>query len=426
MPRIASVSRDGEVPPRSYVLRRAGRPVLARGSSWYRFALGREGRWAKSEQIGGPMGTKAVASWRRTLVRATVTGVIATAFATLAAPAAAMADSASISLSNAQPATGTPITVTFNTAATPIDSNGDGPYLYAVVQPSSAGGCQPTFGDDQGVVGSQASILVQGGDNGQVTTGQDSQSYNYTSYMAAAYTVCAWLETAYDDYSGSGDTSSVVTATATSGLTASNTDTLSPSLSTSAPQPNVPFTVTFTGNATPIDSNGDGPYLYAVVQPSSAGGCQPTFGDDQGVVGSQANVVVQGGDNGEVTTGQFKKVFNFSAPKGSYTVCGWLESDYDDYSGSGDTSSDVTAAATPVTFTIASPPPPPPACVVPKFAGAGLAAVEQRILRDHCTVGRVKRVRRRHVRRNRVLGLSPAPGRRLASGAGVNITVSRG
>jgi hypothetical protein len=343
-----------------------------------------------------------------------------------AGPAAAMADSLTVSLSNAKPATGTPITATFNTSATPINSNGDGPYLYAVVQPSSAGGCQPTFGDDQQVVGSQANILVQGGYNGEVTTGQDSKSYNYTSYTAASYTVCAWLETAYSDYSGSGNTSSVVTATATSGLTAVNTDTLSTSLSTSAPYPHVPFTVSFTGNATPINSNGNGPYLYAAVQPSSAGGCQPTFGDDQQVVGSQANILVQGGDNGEVTTGQFSNVFNFSAPTGAYTVCAWLETAYNDDSGSGNTSSVVTATATPVGFTIASPPPPPPACVVPKFAGASLVTVKRRISAAHCTVGHVRRVRRRYARRNRVLSVSPAPGTRLASGTAVNITVSRG
>ena len=342
-----------------------------------------------------------------------------------AAPATARADSLSISLSNANPANGIPVTVTLNTSAAPIDSNGDGPYLYAVVQPASAGGCQPTFGDDQQVVGSQATVLEQA-DN-RVSTGQASRSDNFTAYTAGAYTVCGWLETTGNDGSGSDYTSSVVTATATSALTSANTDTLSSSLSTSTPRPHVPFTVTFTGSATPIDSNGDGPYPYAVVQPTSSGGCQPTFGDDQQVVGSQATVLEQA-DN-RVSTGQFNNADSFSSGSGSYTVCGWLETTGNDGSDSGYTSSVVTATATPLTFTIATPPPPPPpppACVVPRFAGASLATVERRISAGHCTVGRVTWVRRRHVRRDLVISLSPAPGRRLASKAAVHITVSRG
>jgi PASTA domain len=367
-----------------------------------------------------------VLAWdRHALFRAMIVIALSIGVWACAAPAAAMADSVSVALSNTNPPTGTPVTVTFDTSASPIDSNGDGPYIYAVVQPTSAGSCQPTFGDDQQVVGSQASVLVQGGDShSEVTTGQDSLSYSHTSYTVGAYTVCAWLETTDEDQSGSGDTSSVVTATATDGLTAVNTDTLSTSLSTSAPRPNVPFTATFTGNATAIDSNGDGPYLYAVVQPTRAGSCQPTFGDDQQVVGSQASVLVQGGNGqSEVSTGHFTSEVSDNSPKGSYTVCAWLETSDTDESGSGETSSIVTATATPVAFTVISP---QPACVVPKFAGSSLAAVERRIVRDHCAIGRVRRVRRRHVRRGRVISLSPGPGSRLSSGARVDITVSRG
>ena len=246
------------------------------------------------------MNQKAVSSRRGRLLRAVLTAVATAGLLTAAAPAVAMADSLSISLSNASPANGIPITVTLTSSSvTPIDSNGDGPFLYAAVQPASAGGCQPTFGDDQQVVGSQASVLEQGD---RLNTGQDSQSSSFTAYTAGSYTVCGWVETKGDDWSGSGYTPSIVFATATGTLASADTDTLSASLSTNSPQPHVPFTVTFSGSATPIDSDGNGPYLYAVAQPAGAGGCQATFGDDQQVTGSQGTVLEQGD---RVSTGQF-------------------------------------------------------------------------------------------------------------------------
>jgi hypothetical protein len=218
-----------------------------------------------------------------------------------------------------------------------------------------------------------------------------------------------------------------VLATASSGLTAINTDTLASSLSTGAPQPNVPFTVTFSGQATTTDSGGDGPYLYAVVQPAGAGGCQPTYGDDQQVVGSQATVLTSGS---EVSTGQFSKTYSDSSPKGLYTVCAWLEDRGWDDSGSGYTPADVTATASPVTFRVGAPPPPPPpppACVVPRFrAGESLSAAERAIRAGHCSVGPVGRRYNRQVRAGGVLALSPAPGGRYPNGSAVSVTLSRG
>jgi hypothetical protein len=285
--------------------------------------------------------------------------VLIVAFWAATGRAVAMADSTGISLSNATPALGVPVTVTFSTDAT--ESSNDAPWLYAVVQPTAAGACQPTFGDDQQVVGSQATVL-EGDYGARVSTGQGSTSANYTTYTAGNYTLCAWLEDTSNDQPNSGTTSADVTATATSSLTSVDTDTVSAAFSTTAPQPKVPFTVTFAGNATPINSNGGGPWLYAVAQPASAGGCQPTFGDDEQVVGSQATTVADGGDSSnQVPTGQYSVPISVTEPRGSYEVCAWLETDSDDQSGSGETASAVMAATGPVALTvgqtITSPPP---------------------------------------------------------------------
>jgi hypothetical protein len=334
------------------------------------------------------------------------------------APAAALADSMSLAISNTSPATGTPVTVTVATNASPINSWGDGPFLYVDVQPSSAGGCQATYGQDMQVVGQQADQLTTGD---QVSTGSATNTYNATEYTPRPYTVCSWLENTSNDYPGSSVTSADVTATGSSGFQTLNTDTLAGSLSNANPRPNIPISVRFGGSANPIDRGGDGPYLYAVVQPASAGLCQTTYGGDIQVVGQQADQLTTGN---QMSTGQFTGTFNFSGPRGTYRVCAWLEDTSDDYAGSSTTTSDVLATAVPITFRVGSPP--PPACVVPSYRGATLATIEQRLRSAHCSVGHIRRIRDHHVRRNHVVRLSSSPGARLPNGTRVGITVSRG
>jgi hypothetical protein len=69
------------------------------------------------------------------------------------------------------------------------------------------------------------------------------------------------------------------------------------------------------------------------------------------------------------------------------------------------------------------PPAPPPSCVVPRVIGMRLARARNRIRRAKCRVGRVRRVRSRRPR-GRIVGQSPAPGRRLAYRTRVNLAVS--
>jgi PKD domain-containing protein/PASTA domain-containing protein len=65
-------------------------------------------------------------------------------------------------------------------------------------------------------------------------------------------------------------------------------------------------------------------------------------------------------------------------------------------------------------------------CVVPAVVGKTLAAAKAAIRRSHCHTGRITRARSGTVPRGRVLSQRPAPGRRLANGAEVNLVLSRG
>jgi uncharacterized repeat protein (TIGR01451 family) len=65
-------------------------------------------------------------------------------------------------------------------------------------------------------------------------------------------------------------------------------------------------------------------------------------------------------------------------------------------------------------------------CVVPKLLGLTLKKAKARIKRAHCTVGKITRKASRKSKRGKVLAQKPRPGKRLAPGAKVNVTVGRG
>jgi hypothetical protein len=84
------------------------------------------------------------------------------------------------------------------------------------------------------------------------------------------------------------------------------------------------------------------------------------------------------------------------------------------------------------------PPPPPPApppkvrppspanCIVPKLVRLRLRAARRALIRAHCSLGRVRRVRSAHVRRGLVLAQRPRPRTHLAAGTRVRVVLSRG
>ena len=65
-------------------------------------------------------------------------------------------------------------------------------------------------------------------------------------------------------------------------------------------------------------------------------------------------------------------------------------------------------------------------CVVPKLVGLTLKKAKARIKRAHCTVGKVTRKASAKRKRGKVLAQKPRPGRKLAPGAKVRLTVGKG
>jgi uncharacterized repeat protein (TIGR01451 family) len=65
-------------------------------------------------------------------------------------------------------------------------------------------------------------------------------------------------------------------------------------------------------------------------------------------------------------------------------------------------------------------------CVVPKLLGLTLKKAKARIKRAHCTVGKVTRKSSSARKKGKVIAQKPKPGRRLAPGAKVNVTVGKG
>jgi PASTA domain-containing protein/List-Bact-rpt repeat protein/FG-GAP repeat protein len=68
----------------------------------------------------------------------------------------------------------------------------------------------------------------------------------------------------------------------------------------------------------------------------------------------------------------------------------------------------------------------PKKCVVPKVKGKTLRAAKRSIRNHACTVGKIKHVASRTVKKGHVISQKPKPGRRLKHGAKVNLVVSRG
>jgi beta-lactam-binding protein with PASTA domain len=58
--------------------------------------------------------------------------------------------------------------------------------------------------------------------------------------------------------------------------------------------------------------------------------------------------------------------------------------------------------------------------------GLALAKAKTRIRRAHCRTGKITRKVSSQRKKNHVLAQSPRPGRRLANGARVNLTVGKG
>jgi hypothetical protein len=65
-------------------------------------------------------------------------------------------------------------------------------------------------------------------------------------------------------------------------------------------------------------------------------------------------------------------------------------------------------------------------CVVPRVRGRKLDPARRLLVRAHCAVGRVRRVRSKHVQKGRVISQSRRAGRSLPGGAEVGLLISAG
>jgi beta-lactam-binding protein with PASTA domain len=67
-----------------------------------------------------------------------------------------------------------------------------------------------------------------------------------------------------------------------------------------------------------------------------------------------------------------------------------------------------------------------PHCVVPNVLGKSVATAEARLVRAHCTLGRLTRVFSSARKKGKVLGVRPRVGMVLANRAKVGLVVGRG
>ncbi len=65
-------------------------------------------------------------------------------------------------------------------------------------------------------------------------------------------------------------------------------------------------------------------------------------------------------------------------------------------------------------------------CVVPKLKGLTVAAAEKALTKAHCSVGKIKKSKSKHVKKGRVISGNDAAGRSLPAGTKVILVVSKG
>jgi hypothetical protein len=73
-----------------------------------------------------------------------------------------------------------------------------------------------------------------------------------------------------------------------------------------------------------------------------------------------------------------------------------------------------------------TPPPAKLSCKVPKLKGKTLAAAKKALKKAHCAPGKTSRKRSKTVRKGRVISTKPKAGKKLANGAKVKLTLSKG
>jgi len=320
--------------------------------------------------------------------------VVTGAIALVSTAAPALANSASISVTNtggtSDPASGVPRVYTL-TGDAPV-----GEEIFVKYRAPGGAACAPTAHSDSGSL-----VPNEDGDYswyGSAVNGSFSLQHADTWEPAGTFVFCIWLAP---------DETTVATPITQTITFRPPTGTITATVSPSTPTVDQQATATITGMSEAPEE------VYAAIRVAGGAPCAPTYEADTG----------SGLVNGRDVNGAFSVSATFTEESaGSYVLCLWLASSSTDVS--------PVAGPQPETFSVVNvptPPPPPPPCVVPAFGLANsLALVVASIHSGDCSVGRVAYSANVNVPRGDVVSLSPAPGTQLTAGSPVVVVVSTG
>jgi hypothetical protein len=281
-----------------------------------------------------------VSSRSRSVRAAALGGITAMAFGCGFASPALAANSVQINVNTAAPEQAVPVQLSFSGFAEPIDTNGDGPTLYAVARPAGGLSCQPSFESDSSAAGSSSTDLVNGSNGTREPPGSFSTPTTFTPPAPGGYLICAWLE---GPYNNSGPQTVDATASQTFSARGPQVSVLSVTLPSPA-LPNRAFQVNYT---TQTDQNLT---MYSIIKKAGGLPCASSFRLEQ--AGNQTETDLLNGSNGvSVFGGPMLSTATDTEKAGAYVICTWIE---------GPNFGEVDAAAsTPIT--VGKPPSPPPA-----------------------------------------------------------------
>lgn len=326
-----------------------------------------------------------IAQTRRTAVLA-LTGAVLLA---LTAAGPAMADSASITFTDAagtsDPAVGVgrTFTVTGNSAVAK--------YLYVLVRPAGGAPCAPSASSDAGNTSYYGSF--SGEDiYGSAVNGNFTRRLTGTWNTPGSFMFCIWLATS----------SSAPATPFTQVVTFRQpTGTISATVAPISPQAGQTATVTITGSSEAPKA------VYATIRPAGGAPCASSYSADSGsgLVGGRS---VNGAFTVTETTTQ--------NAAGTYLICLWLASSSSDAA--------PVAGPQPATFTVTEPPRP---CVVPALPQfTALATYLAALSAANCVAGPQRYTASQTYPRGTVIKATPGPGTTLAPSAPVTLLISSG
>ncbi len=313
----------------------------------------------------------------------TVRTLLAVLALTFAVAAPALADSATITVTDASgrsdPVAGVGRTFTVvGNSALPRE-------LYVRYRPVGGAACAPSADTDSG-----ASFGFYGED----VNGDFRKPFATTWTRTGQFLFCVWI--ADDEDTPTTPIPTVISFRSPGG-------TVGGTVTPASVAPDQQATLSVTGSSEAPTQ------LNATIRPAGGAPCAPSADADSG-----SELVYEHDVNGAFNHG----VTLGARPPGTYLVCLWLA---DSWSGT------ATAGPQPVTYAVVAPPAPPPPCTVPRLAGGtALSTVAARLTQASCTLGAQTLVASSRYARGTLVRLVPRAGTELPNAAGVALRVSDG